>query len=100
MEITSALAFGGGAYILRIAPRWTLKSATWLRPPGGVDLAKKIYRTCAEPGTWRNVRHGVLLALVDRLLIYHQIGVLANFDVQIEQNSGTEQNPVCHVKAS
>ena len=44
VESTPALASRRGAYTPQIAPRWALKVSTWLRPPGGVDLAKKSYR--------------------------------------------------------
>jgi len=36
----------------------------------------------------------VLLALVDRVHFYHQIGILSHINVQIDHNLGTEQNPV------
>ena len=45
VESTPAMASRRGVYTLQIAPRWALKVLTWLRPPGGVDLAKKSYRT-------------------------------------------------------
>ena len=51
VKSTPALASRRGAYFPKIAPRWALKSSTWLRPPGGVDLAKKSYRTGPHSGT-------------------------------------------------
>ena len=36
VESTPALAFRRGTYYPKIAPRWALKSPTWLRPPGRV----------------------------------------------------------------
>ena len=46
VESTPALASRRGAYTPQIAPRWAVKVSTWLRPPGGADMAQKSYRTC------------------------------------------------------